>query len=600
MAYRFLVGLLLAATLSACFDDGHDASGSTQAYATSSASGATVTASTITLQNMPLSSATVGVHYTYQPTVPEKSEVVTFAIAGQPSWASFDASTGVLSGTPSINNVGLSANIVIIASNGSNLGSAGPFTIRVNTSPAGSPDAAPVISGTPGTQVGVGQSYTFQPQASDPAGRPLSYGIYNRPIWATFDTATGRLSGTPNSAQAGDYSGIGIYVTDGTTGASLLPQFTIHVASLVAGAPVIDGAPPLTVVAGQSYSFQPTASDPASKSLTFSIANAPSWAKLNTTTGALSGSPTAAQQGMYPNIVITASDGSLSTSLPAFTITVTGSSAPDAPVIGGTPAASVVAGQAYSFQPTSSDPQGGALQFSIVNRPTWASFDSATGRLSGTPTAAETGSYPGILISVGDGSSSASLPAFSIVVANAAPVGAPTISGSPQNAVVVGDAYRFTPTATDPSGGKLTFSIKNAPSWASFNSATGELTGTPTASDVGTYANIIISVTDGNTSASLPAFPIAVTENASGSVTLDWVAPTENVDGTPLTNLAGYYITYGSSANAMTKTVQVSNPGVLTYVLSNLSPGTWYFAVTAYTTADVQSAQSAVASDSVR
>ena len=76
------------------------------------------------------------------------------------------------------------------------------------------------------------------------------------------------------------------------------------------------------------------------------------------------------------------------------------------------------------------------------------------------------------------------------------------------------------PPVTDPSGGKLTFSIKNAPSWASFNSATGELSGTPTAADVGTYSNITISLSDGTTSVSLPAFTITVTENATGSVTL--------------------------------------------------------------------------------
>jgi hypothetical protein len=602
MAYRILVGFLLAATLAACSGNGIAGSSSSQGASTSavsSGSGITVTASPITLHGVPASSATVGVNYNYQPTVPANSGVVTFAIAGQPSWASFDASTGTLSGTPSTNDVGLTGDITIIASNGSNTGSVGPFTIRVNPAAAGSLNAAPVIIGAPGTSVSAGQSYTFQPQASDAAGQPLTYGIFNCPVWATFDTATGKLSGTPNSSQVGSYTDIDIFVTDGTTTAAALPEFTIQVMAVVPGAPVVGGTPPATVVAGQPYAFQPTASDPASKTLTFSIANAPSWARFNATTGALSGTPTAAQEGAYPGIVITASDGSLSTSLPAFTITVTGSGAPGAPLIGGTPATSVVEGQAYNFQPTSSASQGESLQFSIVNRPTWASFNTATGDLSGTPTAAETGSYPSIVISVSNGSSSASLPAFGIVVTKAAPAGAPTISGSPQTSVIAGDAYSFTPTSTDPSGGTLTFSIKNAPSWASFNSATGELSGTPTAADVGTSANIIISVSDGKTSASLPAFPIAVTENATGSVTLNWMAPSENTDGTPLTDLAGYYLYYGRSANAMTETVRISNSGVLTYVLSNLSPGTWYFAVTAYTTADVQSGQSAVASETL-
>ena len=129
--------------------------------------------------------------------------------------------------------------------------------------------------------------------------------------------------------------------------------------------------------------------------------------------------------------------------------------------------------------------------------------------------------------------------------------------------------------------------------------ATGELSGTPTAAEVGTYSNIGISVSDGRTSVSLPAFPIVVTQDATGSVTLDWVAPTSNTNGTPLTDLAGYWIYYGTSANALTQTVQIANPGILTYVLNNLTPGTWYFAVTAYTSANVQSNQSAVANQTV-
>jgi hypothetical protein len=599
MSYRILVGLLVAATLTACSGSGNGISGSNSANgATStpvSSGSGTVTPTPITLQGVPSSSATVGSSYSYQPTVPANSGVVTFAIEGQPTWASFDSSTGVLSGTPSTNDVGLTGDITIIASNGSNTGSVGPFTIRVAPASPGNASAAPVISGTPASGVSAGQSYVFQPQASDAAGEPLTYAISNCPVWAMFDTATCKLSGTPNNSQVGNYTNIDISVSDGKTSVGL-PMFSIAVKAVVPGAPVIGGMPPATVVAGQPYSFQPSASDPASKTLTFSIANAPSWASFSTTTGKLSGTPTAAQEGTYANIVITASNGTLSTSLNAFTITVTGSGAPDAPLIGGTPAKSVVEGQAYSFQPTSSDPQGKSLQFSIVNRPTWANFSTATGLLSGTPTAAQTGSYPNIVISVSNGTSSASLPPFSIVVSKATVAGSPTISGSPETSVVVGNSYGFTPTTTDPSGGTLTFSIKNAPSWASFNSATGELSGTPTAAEVGTYSNISISVSDGKSSAALPSFPIAVTDNATGSVTLSWTAPTENTNGTALTDLAGYTIYYGTSGNALSKTMRISNPGLATYVLSNLSPGTWYFAISAYTTANVQSTESAVAS----
>ena len=595
MAYRFILGLLVAVSVSGC----SGGSGSATNAASGAATVAAVTGASSTeilFQGVPPSSVTVGGNYSFRPSVSSSSGAVTFAIEGQPSWATFDTSTGTLSGTPVAANVGVSGDITIIASNGAATGILGPFTIRVNAETgAPTPSVAPVIAGAPATAVIAGQSYVFQPSASDAAGKALTFAISNRPSWATFSTATGELSGTPSSAQVGTYSNITIVVSDGTSSASL-SSFAIVVTLSASDTPVISGIPATSVVAGQAYSFQPTAADPASKALTFSIAHVPSWATFSTTTGQLSGTPTSAQTGTDSNIIISASNGTSSASLTPFTITVT---APDAPKISGTPATHVTAGQTYGFQPMATDPEGKRLTFSIVNRPAWASFNTTTGELSGTPTTTEVGSYPSVGISVSNGTLSAALAQFSITVSKPAAPDSPTISGTPLASVVAGNAYSFTPTTTDPSGAALTFSVKNAPSWATFNSATGELSGTPTEADVATYSNITISVSNGTTSVSLPAFPIAVTQMANGSATLQWVAPTENTNGTALTNLAGYRIYYGTSATAMTQTVQITNPDIVTYEVSNLSPGTWYFSARSYTSANVESNASAVASKTI-
>jgi hypothetical protein len=598
MAHRIIVGLLIAAILSACSGNGLNGSNTPAASgpAAAMASSATATTTPIILQGTPPGSVNVGSSYSFRPTVSSSSGVVTFAIEALPAWASFDTNTGMVSGTPSAGDVGLTEDITITATNGTDTGSVGPFTIRVNpvTQPPSS-YAPPTIIGTPALRVTAGQTYTFQPMLGDADGNPLSVSISNCPTWARFSTASGALYGTPTAAQIGNYANIVITVSDGRTSVAL-PAFSITVSPTGTDTPVIGGTPSASVIAGHTYNFRPTATDPASKMLTFSILNAPNWTTFNATTGMLAGTPTAAQEGTYSNIVIRASNGTSNVSLRAFKITVTAPAASDTPVIGGAAATSAVAGQMYRFQPTASDPAGKTLTFSIVNRPTWASFNTATGLLSGTPTSAQTGSYPSIGIRVSNGASSAALPAFSLIVSHATPPGSPTISGTPATSVVAGNDYRFIPTTTDPGGGSLTFSIKNAPSWAIFSTATGELSGTPTAADVGTYSNITISVSDGKTAAALPLFPIAVTQSANASVTLSWTAPTENTNGTPLTNLAGYWIFYGTSADAMTKSVQIANPGLVTYVLSNLSPGTWYFSMSAYSTADVHSANSAVAS----
>lgn len=172
----------------------------------------------------------------------------------------------------------------------------------------------------------------------------------------------------------------------------------------------------------------------------------------------------------------------------------------------------------------------------------------------------------------------------------------PTISGTPPTSVLAGSAYMFHPTAADADGDPLTFSVSNLPSWATFSTSTGQLSGTPGAADVGNYANIVISVSDGSATVSLPAFTIVVTQIATGSATLSWTPPTQNTDGSALVDLAGYRIHYGTSAGALTQVIQLANPGVSSYVLGNLSSGTYYFAVTAYSSSGAESARSGVGS----
>ena len=82
-------------------------------------------------------------------------------------------------------------------------------------------------------------------------------------------------------------------------------------------------------------------------------------------------------------------------------------------------------------------------------------------------------------------------------------------------------------------------------------------------------------------------------------MTLNWTAPTENTDGTPLANLAGYDIHYGTASGKYTQTVTVNNPGIATYVVSNLSPGTYYFSVAAVNSQGTESPMSSEVSTTV-
>jgi hypothetical protein len=468
------------------------------------------------------------------------------------------------------------------------------FTILVTPPPVNRP---PVISGVPMTSVEAGVAYQFVPTADDPDGDDLLFAITGRPSWAAFDTGTGQLSGTPPTGTTGTTGSIVISVSDGPNTVSLAP-FTITVRAPTSNTPpTISGTPATTARQGTLYSFQPTAADADGDSLTFSIANRPTWATFSSSTGRLQGTPGASHIRTYGNIVISVSDGKASRALAAFSITVQSSNI--APTISGTPATSATVGTQYSFTPTAADADGGTLTFSITNRPSWATFSTTTGRLQGTPAAANVGTFSNIRISVSDGQDTAQLAAFSIAVA-AAPNRAPTISGTPLTAVVPGVAYSFTPTASDPDGDTLTFSIANAPAWASFNTSTGQLSGTPGLQHVGTTSGIVITVSDGKASDSLSAFALTVQAVATGSATLSWTPPTTNTDGSPLTNLAGYKVYWGTSQGNYSNSATLNNAGLTTYVIENLTPGTWFFVATAFNTAGIESTFSGVASKTIQ
>ncbi len=452
------------------------------------------------ISGTPATSVNVGAAYTFTPSASDADkDKLTFSITNKPAWATFDTATGKLTGIPT--TVSSSTGIVISVTDGKSTAVSLPaFNLQVIQ-----PNRAPVISGTPVTSVNIGTAYSFMPTATDADKDKLTFSITNKPAWATFDVATGKLSGTPASTAVGITRNIKISVTDGKSTAVNLPAFDLQVIQ-PNRAPVISGTPATSVNVGTAYSFIPTATDADKDKLTFSITNKPTWATFDATTGKITGTPTAA--GTTTGIVISVTDGkAIAVSLPTFNLQVIQPNR--APVISGTPLTKVNVATAYSFIPTASDADKDKLTFSITNKPAWATFDATTGKLSGTPTAA--GITTGIVISVSDGKAAAvNLPAFNLQVIQ--PNRAPTLTGKPTTSVKVKTLYSFTPTATDADNDKLTFSITNKPAWATFDTTTGKLTGTPTAK--GSHRNIIIKVTDtqGST-ATLAAFSIEVVDS---------------------------------------------------------------------------------------
>jgi hypothetical protein len=367
-------------------------------------------------------------------------------------------------------------------------------------------------------------------------GDTLTYSISGGADQASFtiNSSTGVLTfasapnyETPTDSGANNVYEVQVTVTDDGVGPLTDVQAIAVTVTNANEAPVITsnggGATASTSVNENSTAVTTvTATDgDTGDTLSFSISGGADAAlfSINSSTGALVfasapdyESPADSGTDNVYDVQVTVTDDGSGTLSDTQTINITVSNLNETPTISGAPAAAPESSQPFSFTPTASDPDAATtLTFSINITPAWASFDASTGELSGTPASGDVGTTTSnIVISVSDGSLNDSLSPFSLTVAQGNRT--PVISGSPATSIAGHTAYSFVPTASDAENDPLTFSITNKPAWASFNTASGELSGTPTNSDTGTTTGIVIRVSDGTTSASL-TFDLSVTEN---------------------------------------------------------------------------------------
>jgi hypothetical protein len=152
----------------------------------------------------------------------------------------------------------------------------------------------------------------------------------------------------------------------------------------------------------------------------------------------------------------------------------------------------------------------------------------------------------------------------------------PVISGTPSTTIAQDETYTFTPTASDPDNDSLTFSASNVPGWLSFDSLTGQISGTPVNSDVGSYSDIQINVSDGIATASLEPFSISVCADCS---VLPMVLYTDITSGPNLggeNNNGAYLSIFGvnfgpDSALGTTTKVYIGGEEVATYKYMGLA-----------------------------
>ncbi len=172
---------------------------------------------------------------------------------------------------------------------------------------------------------------------------------------------------------------------------------------IVNTAPVISSSAITTIEAGTAYSYTLVSSDADGDALVLSAANLPAWLTFDASTGVLSGTPAASDEGDYA-ITLTVTDGTDSATQ-SFTITVTVPAPPNnPPEITSTGVTTATVGVAYSYTLTATDADNDTLTMSanIPGTLSWLTFDAATGILSGTPASGDIATTS-ITLTVSDG-----------------------------------------------------------------------------------------------------------------------------------------------------------------------------------------------------
>ena len=189
------------------------------------------------------STAVAGSQYSFTPTASDPDgDRLTFSVSGLPGWASFGASNGSITGAPSDANVSTYNNIRITVSDTSNVSTTlGPFSITVVANNANS---APKISGNPRGQVNANSAYSFTPTANDADGDDLTFSVDGLPVWASFNTSNGSITGTPSDANVDTYNNIRITVSDTSNASATLGPFSITVSAVSLGSVTLSWTPP--------------------------------------------------------------------------------------------------------------------------------------------------------------------------------------------------------------------------------------------------------------------------------------------------------------------------------------------------------------------
>ena len=258
----------------------------------------------------PITEARPGVAYEYLVTAEDvDGDSLTFTALVLPGWLTFDASSQLLSATPSDTDVG--DQFATIRVSDGILFADQTFVVSVSYA-----NHAPNFISDPATTVVVGEAYIYTINAYDIDGDELTYSAPVLPDWLTFYPQTHVISGIPQTEDLGPHD-VTVSVSDGTVSAQ--QSFPLTVLD-INSAPEFTSTPVTSVIEDHLFVYYVTAEDANGDDLSFSAILLPDWLVFDPLTGILHGTPDHTDIGDH-NVTLSVSDGELSTEQ-NFTITV--------------------------------------------------------------------------------------------------------------------------------------------------------------------------------------------------------------------------------------------------------------------------------------
>jgi regulation of enolase protein 1 (concanavalin A-like superfamily) len=297
----------------------------------------------------------VGQAFSY--TITASNAPTSYNATGLPAGLAVNTGTGAITGTPT------GAGTASVTISATNAGGTGSTTLTLTVNPA-----TPVITGATMASGAVNQAFSYQITATN---SPTSFDATGLPNGLAVNTGTGAITGTPT---AGGTTIVTLNATNaGGTGSATL---TVAITALPT-APVITGATTATGTVGVAFTYQIVA---ANSPENYNAAPLPDGLAINTSTGAITGTPTAAGA---TTVTLSATNAG-GTGSATLTVTV---AMPPTPVITSATTASGTVGGAFSYTITASN---SPTSYGAMGLPAGLAVNTGTGAITGTPTGAGT------------------------------------------------------------------------------------------------------------------------------------------------------------------------------------------------------------------